>query len=63
MDMIIELINSLGFPIAMVCYFIWHENKSTSGLIESLNNNTLVLNKLLVKLDHEEILEEVVDNE
>ena len=58
------LINNLGFPIAMVFYFIWDKCKSTTGMVktiqalqETINNNTLVLNKLLVKMDKEELLE------
>lgn len=50
-----ELINSIGFPFAMVCYFIWDKTKFTEKLTESLNNNTLILEKLLTKLGQEEL--------
>ena len=57
-----EFINTLGFPIAMVVYFIWDKNKSTKELsdqmadttmkvVDTLNHNTMVLEKLLTKLD------------
>lgn len=65
MNYIMELINSLGFPIAMVGYFIWDKYKTTSSMIETIralqetiSNNTLVLNKLLVKMDKEDLLHE-----
>lgn len=61
---ITTIINNLGFPIAMVGYFIWDKYKSTAGMVETIkalqetvNNNTLVLSKLLVKMDNEELLE------
>ena len=60
----IDIINNLGFPIAMVAYLIWDKYKTTNSLIstiqslqETIGNNTLVLNKLLVKMDKEDLLE------
>lgn len=48
---IIELINNVGFPIAMVIYFIYDKNKSTDKVLDAINNNSIVLAKLLEKLD------------
>ena len=45
-----DLINNMGFPIAMVAYFIWDKTKITNQLTEAINNNNLILQKLLVKL-------------
>lgn len=50
-----EVVNSLGFPIAMVVYFIWDKTKVTNHLSEVIENNNLILQKLLVKLDKEEL--------
>lgn len=55
--MLRELVNGLGFPVAMVFYFIWDKTKITNQLTEAINNNNLILQKLLVKLDKEELAE------
>ena len=54
-----ETIGSLGFPIAMVCYFIWDKYKTMQPMIEAIKNNTLVLNRLLTKIDKEELLGDI----
>lgn len=57
-----EIINCIGFPIAMVLYFIWDKEKSLQPILQAVQNNTIVLNKLLTKIDQEELLE-VNENE
>lgn len=59
-DIITQLINTLGFPIVMVGYFIWDKTKVTNKLVEVIKNNNNILNKLLIKLGAEELTE---DNE
>ena len=54
-----ELVGSLGFPIAMVVYFIWDKYKTMQPMIEAIKNNTLVLNRLLMKMDQGELLGDV----
>ena len=49
--MIKDLISNLGFPIVMVGYFIWDKTKVTNKLVEVINNNNVILNKLISKLD------------
>ena len=56
-----ELVNTLGFPIVMVVYFIWDKTKTTNKLINVIDNNNTILNKLLIKLDAEELTEEMSD--
>ena len=56
-----DLINNLGFPIAMVCYFIWDKNTSTKKLIKVVENNNKILSKLLVRLGYEDLCESEVD--
>lgn len=51
-----QMISSLGFPVSMVVYFIWDKYKTMQPMIEAVQNNTLVLNRLLTKIDHEELL-------
>ena len=60
MDMatIAQLIGSLGFPIVAcgaLAWFIYQQNKShkeeMDKMSEAINNNTLVLNKLLIKFE------------
>lgn len=52
---ITTLINNLGFPIAMVVYFIWDKTRITNQLVTAINNNNVILNKLLLKLDAEDL--------
>lgn len=57
-DTFTQLINSIGFPIAMVVYFIWDKTRLTNQLTDAINNNNLILEKLLTKLDLEDIKNE-----
>lgn len=52
-----ELINSVGFPIVMVAYFIWDKTKVTNKLVTVIENNNVIMNKLLVKIGAEELAE------
>lgn len=61
-DIITQLINTMGFPIVMVGYFIWDKTKTTNKLINVIENNNTILNKLLIKLGAEN-LAEGVDND
>lgn len=51
---IANVINNLGFPIAMVVYFIWDKNKSTQTMIKAIENNSKLLSLVLRKLNIEE---------
>lgn len=51
LNTITNLINTMGFPIVMVGYFIWDKWKVTSQLVQAINNNNTILTKLLAKLD------------
>ena len=57
---ITEIISNLGFPVAMVLYFIWDKYKVTSNLVQAINNNNKILSMLLTKLD---LVEEGLGNE
>lgn len=57
-----ELVNSLGFPVVMVAYFIWDKSKTTNKLINVISNNNTILNKLLVALGAEDLTEEMDNN-
>ena len=57
---ITEIISNLGFPVAMVLYFIWDKYKVTSNLVQAINNNNKILSMLLTKLD---LVEEDLENE
>lgn len=62
MDMsLVDLISNVGFPIAVVCYMFFQQNKQserhaeeTKGFIEAINNNTLALTKLEERLGAED---------
>ena len=57
---ITEIISNLGFPVAMVLYFIWDKYKVTSNLVQAINNNNKILSMLLTKLD---LVEEGLNNQ
>ena len=60
LNTITEIISNLGFPVAMVLYFIWDKYKVTSNLVQAINNNNKILSMLLTKLD---LVEEDLENE
>lgn len=54
----VELISQVGFPIAVCLICFWYINKiqgnhkeEIDSMKEALNNNTIVLQKLVDKLD------------
>lgn len=58
MELITELISNNFFPMAMCLILFWKMNKDedehkneTNRLSEVINNNTIVLEKILTKLD------------
>ena len=53
--------SELGFPVAMVVYFIWDKNNSNKSMIQAINNQNKILNKILVKLGCYELAESEVD--
>jgi len=53
-----NVINNMGFPIAMVCYFIWDKTKVTNQLSQAIENNNLVINKLITVLKHDELAQD-----
>ena len=60
LNTITEIISNLGFPVAMVLYFIWDKYKVTSNLVQAINNNNKILSMLLTKLN---LVKEGLDNE
>lgn len=61
-QMVQEIVNSLGFPIAMVVYFIWDKNHTMEPVVESINNMNKFLAILCDKLDLEGELKSQGDN-
>lgn len=45
-----EIINTMGFPILMVGYFIMDKKTTTQALINAIENNTNVITRLCSKL-------------
>ena len=56
-----DLINNMGFPIAMVAYFIWDKTKVTNQLVTAINNNNVILQKLLAVIGRDDLTEGVVN--
>ena len=57
---IMQAVSSIGFPIVVTFVLLWYikdinerHDRETERFTESLNNNTLVLQKLCDKLDAE----------
>jgi hypothetical protein len=46
-----QLISSLGFPIFIAIYLLNREDKTLEKLTEVINQNTLAIQKLLDKLE------------
>lgn len=46
-DALLQAIGSVGFPIAMCVYMIFANNKTIKELTDTINSNTLVMNKIL----------------
>lgn len=57
-DVIKECINSFGFPIVMVGYFIWDKYKTTSPLVKAINDNTTIIARLLTKLNADDLADD-----
>lgn len=56
-NVIVQLVSSLGFPIACCIAMFWQNNKlneshkaEVSKLNEAINNNTIALNHMIDKL-------------
>lgn len=58
---ILQAVSTVGFPIVMcgVMFYYMQKNderhqEEVSGLRDAINNNTIVMNKVLERLEHEE---------
>lgn len=58
-DVISQVVSNLGFPIAcvIVMFFMWNKEREDHKLesdkwVEAIHNNTLVMEKLLERLEH-----------
>lgn len=59
-NLIMQMVGSLGFPIVCVGACFWYINKSTEQhkaemdkMSDAINNNTLVMQKLIDKLGND----------
>lgn len=57
---VVQIVSTLGFPIAMCLLFFWYINKlqeqhreEMAKMAEAINNNTLVMQKLVDKMGGE----------
>lgn len=64
---IVQLINSVGFPIAVCIALMWNtvkmqeqHSEQTEKFTEALNKNTLVLSRLCSDLEKEDKVDEIV---
>lgn len=53
-NVITTLISSVGFPIVCCCAMAWYIQNTVKELTSVIHNNTIVLEKILTKLDVEE---------
>lgn len=57
---VVSFIGDVGFPIAVCAYLLWHNEKQAirhkeevDRMSEALNNNTRVMEELVVRLTNE----------
>lgn len=58
MNDFINIINNVGFPIACTIYLAWNQVTHMTKVADAIDRNTRVLDRLSVKLDAEEYLDE-----
>ena len=58
MEVITGIVSELGFPIAMVVYFIWDKNNTNKSMIKAINTQNKILNKILIKLGCYDLIDE-----
>lgn len=46
-----QIISTVGFPIVTACGLFWYIVTTTKEMINAINNNTLVITRLLEKMD------------
>lgn len=51
MDAIKDVICTVGFPIVVTGFLLWERMTTTKELIKTIQNNTMVIDKLINKLD------------
>ena len=56
------MIDGVGFPIAMVIYFIWDKNNTTKTLVTAINNNTKIITRLMNRINCSDLYEEGGDD-
>lgn len=54
-----DLVNNLGVPVAMIAYFIWDKANATAKMVTAINNNNAILAKLLTKLGKDDLADSV----
>ena len=50
LQQLIDLINNVGFPIAVTCYLLYRDTTVIKDLTKNLSENTVALAKLAEKL-------------
>lgn len=60
-QVLVDLINGVGFPIAMVAYFIWDKTKVTNQLVTAINNNNTILQKLITVIGRDDLADGVAN--
>lgn len=58
LELIQQAVNGLGFPVAMVVYFIWDKQNTMKPMMESINNMNVLLNVLIEKFNIEKVNDE-----
>lgn len=48
---IIDIVNNVGFPIAVCVYMFYYTDKTTKELEKTLEKNTEAMNELISKID------------
>lgn len=57
-DIFIQIIKEVGFPIAVCAYTLYTQNTTLKKLNDTIQSNTRMTERLLISLDESELIEE-----
>lgn len=63
MTELVNIISNVGFPIACVIYMGYCGKQTLDKLTSTIDRNTRVIEHLIVKMDAEDVLEDVLEEE
>lgn len=59
MELLIELFNDMGVPVAMLIYFIYDKLTTTKNMTQAIENNTIILTRLLERFSSSDLADKL----